>query len=556
MASTENEPTLSDKPLPSANSIGYASDVMVEQLSRLGLRYMAVVPGSSYRGLHDSLVNYGSNISPEMLVTLHEEHAVAIAHGYAKVTRKPMVSRQCALGPVRPLTLHFCRRLDCMPTLVRLETHAGTKLVDNPDLCQQDSCTRRWRYSTPSQVRNESSTCARILLTRCDIDRVPMLILGATGPLDATKRRPWIDWLHTATDQAAIIRQYIKWDDQPHSANAAAASLAHGYVSTASKPCAPVYICMDLGLQESSVDPKDIQFPETERLLQIRIPGPSADDVADVLAALEDARRPLLMLGRMSVSKSSWDERIQLAERFGANVITDLKQVSAFPTEHRLHAAAPSIFVTPQMQELIREADLILSADWIDLDGAIKASYAPGSRVAAKVIHISLDSAVHNGWSKDHFGLPPADITVHADPDRAFATLLAASDDQQTTSEWPRERDGPAAGGGPSRSSAEDIYMSDLARTMYDVLYPDEMCLVRVPLGWKGVDLRATHPLSFMVSSSGTLAFDGGARLTRVPSSAGHGWRRRYWQWQRPACRDITGIERDRIDAVACGSPR
>lgn len=91
MAPKDGQPTLSDKPIPPETSeIGYGSDVMAEQLSRLGLKYLALVPGSSYRGLHDSLVNFKGNVDPEMLVTLHEEHAVAIAHGYAKVTRRPM----------------------------------------------------------------------------------------------------------------------------------------------------------------------------------------------------------------------------------------------------------------------------------------------------------------------------------------------------------------------------------------------------------------------------------------------------------------------------------
>lgn len=83
-------PALSEKPISTKREIGYGSDVIAEQLSRLDLKYMALVPGSSYRGLHDSLVNYNGNTNPEMIVCLHEEHAVAIAHGYAKVTRKAM----------------------------------------------------------------------------------------------------------------------------------------------------------------------------------------------------------------------------------------------------------------------------------------------------------------------------------------------------------------------------------------------------------------------------------------------------------------------------------
>lgn len=85
-------PSLSDKPKPSPSDIGYGSDAIAEQLSRLDLKYIALVPGSSYRGLHDSLVNYKGNAAPEMLVCLHEEHAIAIAHGYAKVTERPMAA--------------------------------------------------------------------------------------------------------------------------------------------------------------------------------------------------------------------------------------------------------------------------------------------------------------------------------------------------------------------------------------------------------------------------------------------------------------------------------
>jgi thiamine pyrophosphate-dependent acetolactate synthase large subunit-like protein len=116
-----------------------------------------------------------------------QEHAVSIAHGYAKITGKPM-----AVG-----------------------LHANVGLMH-----------------------------ATMAIYNAFCDRVPMLILGATGPLDASKRRPWIDWLHTATDQAALIRHFIKFDDQPHSPNAAIASLVHATAATSTKPTAPVYVCL------------------------------------------------------------------------------------------------------------------------------------------------------------------------------------------------------------------------------------------------------------------------------------------------------------------------
>lgn len=472
---SEAQPQLSDKPEPSRSEIGFGSDAIAEQLSRLDLKYIALVPGSSYRGLHDSIVNYKGNANPEMLICLHEvrwpnesrnlwvliipmsiqEHAVAIAHGYAKITGKPM-----AVG-----------------------LHANVGLMH-----------------------------ATMSIYNAFCDRVPMLILGATGPLDATKRRPWIDWLHTATDQAALIRQFIKFDDQPHSPNAAIASLVQATAATSSKPTAPVYVCLDLSLQESEVDPKTLHFPETNRYLDVHPPGPSSEDVSELLTLLKQAKRPLFLFGRMNSEQSSWKQRIQLVEQFSAKVVTDIKQTCSFPTDHKLHAAPPSVFIPPETSELIRTADLIVSWDWVDLAGALQSSHDAGVEPKGKVVQISLDTALHNGWSKDHYGLPPADLNIRADPDRTVSAILSAADSKSpATSEWPSASE-PAQemNGVPDGTKDDNIYMTNLANALYSTIQPNEMCLVRVPLGWKGVDLRAPNPLAFM-------GMDGGAGIGSGP---------------------------------------
>src|ERR1700675_1201761 len=69
----------------------YGSDLVVELLRGLAIPYIALNPGSSYRGIHDSLVNFPGR-GLEMIVCLHEEIAVALAHGYARVTGKPLVA--------------------------------------------------------------------------------------------------------------------------------------------------------------------------------------------------------------------------------------------------------------------------------------------------------------------------------------------------------------------------------------------------------------------------------------------------------------------------------
>lgn len=127
----------------------WGSDVVAQALQDLRIAFIALNPGSGFRGLHDNLVNFLGNRQPQMLLCLHEEHAVAIAQGYAKVTDKPMA--------------------------VALHSNVG--------LMQ-----------------------ATMAIFNAYCDRMPILKLGATGPLDATLRRPWIDWLHTTADQAALIR--------------------------------------------------------------------------------------------------------------------------------------------------------------------------------------------------------------------------------------------------------------------------------------------------------------------------------------------------------------
>lgn len=432
---------------------GWGSDAIVEQLSRLDLKYIAVLPGSSYRGVHDSLVNFKGNAAPEMLVVLHEEHAISIAHGYAKVTECPMAAA----------------------------VHANVGLMH-----------------------------ATMAIYNAFCDRIPMLILGATGPLDADKRRPWIDWIHTAQDQGALIRSFVKFDDQPHSANAAIKSLVQATAMTIAKPSAPVYLCLDLSIQEGKLDPETLRYPDISRYLNISEPGPSSEMVDAVFQALLDSKKPLFLFGRVGRKLEHWNQRIKLAELFNALVLTDLKQSAAFPTNHPLHPVAPSVFPSPQACEMLQSADVIVSFDWVDFAGTLKAAF-PSSEPSAKVVHVSLDSALHNGWSKDHFGLPPVDIPVQSDPDKFLSAVSArcASEVSQRESAW----EAIAASSSKSSPSTEDIFMGDLAAALYSAIPEKDLCLVRVPLGWRGSDLICTHPLSF-------LGQDGGAGLASGPGQA------------------------------------
>src|SRR5918994_347600 len=187
-----------DAPVPAqASDIVFGSDAMAAVLRALDLPYIALNPGASYRGLHDSLVNYLGNRTPQMILCLHDETAVSVAQGYFKASDRMMAA-----------ALHSNVGL----------MHATMPIFD------------AW------------------------CDRVPILILGATGPWDAAQRRPWIDWIHTCSDQAQLIRNYTKWDNQPGSVAAAIEALLRGAQLAQTAPRGPVYINLDVSIQEQAID--------------------------------------------------------------------------------------------------------------------------------------------------------------------------------------------------------------------------------------------------------------------------------------------------------------
>src|SRR5262252_8826134 len=212
---------------PPAGTPGYGSDLVVDLLRAVGIKHVAINPGATYRGLHDSLVNYGGNRSPELILTTHEEIAVALAHGYAKAKGMPMAA-----------VVH---------DIVGLQ-HASMAIFN--------------------------AFC----------DRVPVLVLGATGPMDTTRRRPWIDWIHTALVQGTQVRDYVKLDDQPASVAAIPEAFLRAWRLARTEPAGPVYLCLDAALQEEALA-SAVPVPDVARF------GPAIPPAADPRAVEEAARR-------------------------------------------------------------------------------------------------------------------------------------------------------------------------------------------------------------------------------------------------------------------------
>jgi thiamine pyrophosphate-dependent acetolactate synthase large subunit-like protein len=202
----------------------------------------------------------------------------------------------------------------------------------------------------------------------------------------------------------------------------------------------------------------------------------------------------VILAGRASRSESCWKQRVALAEKLHARVFTDIKVGAAFPTDHPLHAAPPSTFLSPDAAKLLREADVVLSLDWVDLAGALKAAWG-ADPVGAKVIQISPDAHIHRGWSMDYQGLPAVDIYMMCEPDIAVPLLLDAV----------KPRPGAvAAKPAPLPEAASDVVsIRSLADALNAATKDLDVCITRLPLGWNGAYRHFRHPLDYIGSEGG-----------------------------------------------------
>ena len=425
--------------LTPSNAPGFGSDVVADTLRALEIPYVALNPGASYRGLHDSIVNFLGNETPQMLLCLHEESAVAIAHGYAKVTGRAMAAA----------------------------VHSNVGLFH-----------------------------ATMAMFNAWCDRAPVIVLGATGPVDAAKRRPWIDWIHTARDQGAIVRNYTKWDDQPASPASAREALIRAAWTANTAPKGPVYINLDAEMQEAKL-PEPLAPIDAARFMPQADPSVSAELVEKAAEMLRAAKHPVIMMGRVSRSEAAWNERVALAEALNAAVISDLKIGCGFPTDHPLHAGAPaSNAMVPEAIAALKKADVILSLDWVDLGGGLRPAF--GYEIPqAKIISVSADFQIHNGWSMDYEMLPPVDLLLPATPDQAVPLLLAALGGVKATK--------PAAPTAAEKyePSSGPLRVDDLARSLKAAVGNRNVTLTHLPLSWNAATWPFRHPLDYVGSDGG-----------------------------------------------------
>jgi len=341
----------------------WASDVIVDLLHAYGLPHAALNPGASYRGLHDSIVNYGQN-RPTMMLCQHEETAVQIAHGYAKASGEPMVA-----------ILH---------NLVGL-LHANMAIY--------------YAY----------------------IDRAPIFIIGATGPMDETKRRPRIDWIHTAQGQGEAVRAYTKWDYQPHTIAGVPEAFARAYAVMMSEPKGPIYMCYDAWLQEKKLD-HEVPLPPPHAA---KVPSRIAPDPKALAAAADliaSAKKPVIIAEFVGRDPEGFHALVELAETGGLPVY-DVDSRLNFPTRHPLNMSME--------KDVFRDADLVLCLDTRDWERPttelasttreLTSIVPPG----AKWIDIGFGDLELSSWALDYQRMHHADLRILADTSVAMPMLTA-----------------------------------------------------------------------------------------------------------------------------------
>jgi thiamine pyrophosphate-dependent acetolactate synthase large subunit-like protein len=281
----------------------YGSDRVLDVLEELGIPFIAMNPGATLRGLHDSLLARGDR-GPRLISCLHEEVAVGIAHGYWKASKQPM-----AVG------LH-----DTVGLL-----HGSMALFN------------AW------------------------VDQAALLALVGTGPLDALRRRPWIDWVHTVGEVGALVRPFSVWNDQPQSLEAAVRSLRTGWRAAVTEPCGPAVVALDVILQEDGADPSiGDRLDEADRLVAREGPDPRV--VAQIIDLIQASRKPLIVTDRPLSSEAS-GRVVVLAEMIGAGLL-DAGGGAGTPV-------GATNDVTPARWEAIGHADLLLMVDVRDPQWAL-----------------------------------------------------------------------------------------------------------------------------------------------------------------------------------------
>jgi acetolactate synthase I/II/III large subunit len=341
------------------------SDFMVDVLRSLDIDYVCANPGSSFRALHESVINYGGNQKPEFITCCHEESAVAMAHGYFKIEGKPLA-----------VLAHGTVGLQ----------HAAMGVYN--------------------------AYC----------DRVPVIIIVG-NTIDATMRRPGVEWIHSVQDAASLVRDFTKWDDTPISLQHFAESAARAYKLTMTPPMEPVVIVADSELQERPLSDKDKL--RVQKVTRTSPPQGDSGAVAEAARLLVAAQNPVILADRGARTAAGMKSLVELAEALQAPVVDQGGRMN-FPSRHPLNQSSRS-------RALIAEADVVLGLELTDFWGSVNAyrdqlerSSRPITKAGAKLISISAGDLYIKPNYQDFERYPEIDIAMAADAEATLPALTEA----------------------------------------------------------------------------------------------------------------------------------
>ena len=349
------------------------SDFMVDVVKRLNIDYIAAVPGSTFRALQESFINYGANTKPEWLTCLHEEQSVAMCHGYAKVAGKPMAA-----------VVHGTVGL-----------HHATMAIYNA-----------W------------------------CDRVPMLVItGNAGASD--DRRPGVEWMHSMQDNGAIVRDFTKWDDYPASLQHFAESMTRAHALSMSVPTAPVLINADGKLQEmplSEEEHRKLSIPA----LSMPVP-PAADSGAlrEAVRLLLAADNPVIVADRYARTDKGMGQLVAFAELIQAPVV-DLGSRMNFPNQHALNHTERSAQLLAQADVILALEPVDLYGMLNKIRDQIERTTTPRNAKGPKVVSISSHDLLIHANYQDFQRYQPVTLAISADAEASMPGLIEALKSQMT----------------------------------------------------------------------------------------------------------------------------
>jgi acetolactate synthase I/II/III large subunit len=345
------------------------SDFMVDVFKTLGIEYCAANPGSSFRGLQESLINYGGNQSPEWLTCCHEESSAAMAHGYAKIEGKPMM----------------------------IMAHGTVGLQH-----------------------------ASMAIYNAYADRVPMyIVLG--NILDINFRRGNAEWVHSVQDAASMVRDYIKWDDTPVTLGHFAESAVRAYKIAMTPPCEPIIIVADGVLQEEPVTEKNLRIP---KLVMSAPPQGELAAVQEAARMLVAAENPVIVAGRAVRTPKGIDLLVELAEALQSTV-KDQRMRMNFPSQHPLYGDPGQLPQSPNVADADVILGLEVQDFWgathqmTPLNRFGMESRAT-TKAGAKIITLSAIELNHKSNYQDFGRYVEADLAITGDAEATLPSLIEA----------------------------------------------------------------------------------------------------------------------------------